>query len=63
METSFPLTALESEQHLSPPVQIAEPFRIFLILEMSPHVVVKLHEPVETLLVSGELITLDHADC
>ena len=62
METAFPLTALKREEHLSAAVQVAIPFRIFLVFEVSPHIVVQLLEPLEALFVSCKLIALDHSD-
>lgn len=62
METTFPFSALEGEEDFSPTVEIAVPFRIFDILEMLPHVVMDLLEPLEAFLVAGKLIGLDEAD-
>ena len=61
METTFPFSALERQEDLSSSVQITIPFRIFLILEMRPHIVMKLHEPFQAFLVSCKLVSLDHA--
>jgi hypothetical protein len=63
VETSFPLSAFESEEDLTAAVEIAIPFRIFCVLEMCPHVVVDLLEPLQTLLVACELVAFDEADC
>ena len=62
MEAALPLSALEGQKDLSATVQVAVPLRILLILEMGPHIVVQFLEPLETLLVAGKLISLDHAD-
>ena len=63
MEAALPLSSLESQKDFSAAVEVAIPFRIFLILEMCPHIVVDLLEPLQTLLVSGQLVCLDEADC
>ena len=62
METAFPLAALEGEEDLTAAVQVAVPLRVLGILEVGPHIVVELLEPLETLLVACELVALDHAD-
>ena len=63
MEASLPFSALEGKEDFSATVEVAVPFRIFLILEMCPHIIVDLLEPLQTLLVSGQLVCLDEADC
>ena len=63
MEAAFPLSALESEEDLTAAVEIAIPLRILLILEVCPHIVVDLLEPLQTLFVACELVAFDEADC
>ena len=63
MEAALPLSALESEEDLTTAVKVAVPLRIFLVLEMCPHIVVNLLEPLKTLLVTCELVAFDKADC
>ena len=63
MEAALPLSALESEENLTAAVEITIPLRILCVLEMSPHVVVDLLEPLQTLLVACELVAFDEADC
>ena len=63
METSLPLSTLESEENLTTAVKVAVPLRIFLILEMCPHLVVNLLEPLKTLLIACQLVAFDKADC
>ena len=63
MEASLPFSTLEGQEDFSATVQIAIPLRILGILEMRPHIIVNLSEPLEALLVSCELICLDEADC
>ena len=63
METTFPLSTLESQEHFSATVEIAIPLRIFRILEVSPHIVMYLLKPLKALLVAGELVSFKEADC
>ena len=63
MEASLPLTSLEGKKNLSTTVEVAVPLRVFRILEVGPHIVVNLLEPLQALLVTCELICLDEADC
>lgn len=63
METSLPFSTLEGQENLSATVEITVPLRIFLILEMRPHIIMNLLEPLEALLVTSELICLYEADC
>ena len=63
VETSLPLSTLESEEDLTTAVKVAVPLRIFLILEMCPHIVVNLLEPLKTLLIGCQLVAFDKADC
>jgi hypothetical protein len=62
MEASLPFSTLEGEENLSAAIEVTIPLRILLILEMCPHIVVNLLEPLEALLVTGKLICLDEAD-
>ena len=62
METSLPFSTLKGKKDFSTMVKISVPFRIFLILEMSPHIIVKLLEPFKALSVTCKLVSLDHAD-
>ena len=62
MEASLPLSSLEREKDLTTTVQVTEPLRIFRILEVLPHVFVELLEPVEAFLISGKLVSFEHAD-
>ena len=62
MEAALPLAALEGQQDFTATVQVAVPLRVLGILEMRPHVVVELLEPLQALLVAGQLVALDHAD-
>ena len=62
VEAALPLSALESEENLTAAVEIAIPLRILCILEMCPHIVVDLLEPLQTLLVACELVAFDEAD-
>ena len=62
METAFPLSTLQGQENFTATVQVAVPFRIFGILEMRPHVIVKFLEPLKALLVAGQLVSLDHTD-
>ena len=62
METSFPFTTFEWKKDLATSVEIAIPFRIFRILEMGPHIIVEFLEPLKTLFITCELITLDHTN-
>ena len=63
MEAALPLSSLESQEDFSAAVEVAIPFRIFLILEMCPHIVVNLLEPLKTLLIACQLVAFDKADC
>ena len=62
MEAALPFASLKREKHLAATVKIAIPLRIFLVLEMSPHIVVEFQEPLKAFLVTGELIAFDHRD-
>ena len=62
VEAALPFSALESEENLTAAVEITVPLRIFLILEMCPHVIVDLLEPLKALLVACELVSFDEAD-
>ena len=63
MEASLPLTSLKGKKNLSTTVEVAVPLRVFRILEVRPHIIVNLLEPLQALLVTCELICLDEADC
>ena len=62
MEAAFPLAALERKQYLTAAVQVAEPLRIFAVLEVGPEVIVQFEEPFQGLLVACELVSFNHAD-
>ena len=61
VEAALPLSTLEGKEDFTTTVKIAVPLRILLILEVSPHIVVDLLEPLEALLVACKLVTLDEA--
>ena len=63
MEASLPLSTLKGKENFTATVQVAVPLRVFSILEMRPHVIVELLEPLKALLVAGQLVSLDHTDC
>ena len=52
MEASLPLSALKSQQYFSTTVKVTIPLWVFGILEMRPHIIVQLLEPLKALLVS-----------
>ena len=60
METAFPFTTFKRQKHLTATVQITEPLRILLILEVIPKILIQFHEPLEAFLVAGQLIALEH---
>ena len=62
METPLPLAALEREEHLPAAVEVTEPFGIFRIFEVRPHVIVQFLKPRKALLVARQLVGLDHRD-
>lgn len=47
MEASFPFAALQVEKHFTLPVKITPPFRVFLVLEMLPGVIVNYFKPLK----------------
>ena len=63
MEASLPFTTFECKEDLTTTIEVAIPFRILLIFEVLPHIVMDLLEPIKALLVSSKLICLDEADC
>ena len=63
VEAALPLSALESEENLTTAVEITIPLRILCVLEMCPHIVVDILEPLQALLVACELVAFDEADC
>ena len=62
METPFPFPAFQRKQDFSPAVQIPEPFRIFPVLEMAPHITVELFKPPETFSVACQGISFKHGN-
>lgn len=63
MEAALPFSALEGKEDLAATVEVAVPLRILLVLEVFPHIIVDLLEPLKALLVSCQLVSLDEADC
>ena len=62
MEASLPFAAFQGEEHLSPAIQVTEPFGVFGIHEVAPDIFVDTHEPIQTFLLAGQLIALYHGD-
>ena len=58
MEAAFPLAAFKWQQDLAATVQIAEPFRIFRVLEMAPDIFMYSLEPFQALRIPSQLIAL-----
>ena len=63
MEAALPFSALEGKEDLDATVEVAVPLSILLVLEVLPHIIVDLLEPLKALLVSCQLVSLDEADC
>lgn len=60
METAFPFAAFQRKEHFAAAVQIAEPFRIFRVLEVRPHIVVHLFKYFKTFPVTREPVSFKH---
>ena len=62
MKTAFPFSTFQRQQQLSPAVQVTKPLPSRGIREMRPGIVVNFFEPLETLRIAGQRITLDQTD-
>ena len=60
METTFPFASFERQKHLTRTVKITEPFGIFRILKMIPHIIVQPLKPLQASNISSQLIPLYH---
>ena len=62
METTFPFSSFERQQHFAPAVKVTKPFFVFRVGKMRPGVFVHFFKPAQAFFISGERVSFYQAD-